>query len=217
MPGSQASSESEHRGFGIGALFFLSVLLAGVVECGFLPMRWLVTIVADDCFYYFKIAQNLAATGIPTFDGINITNGFHPGWMVVLVGLVNVLPSDLSKETLARVFLFAQWPFLAAGAALLLRSAWPRPSLAGSAFSLLCILGLPFVRPISMGLETALAFCFMALFWTGSARYISQPAHTPWLSGLAAALWEFSRLDAFLIISAASILATAYVKAVSKD
>lgn len=39
----------------------------------------------DDAFYYFKVAQNIAAGGGVTFDGINITNGFHPLWMLVCI------------------------------------------------------------------------------------------------------------------------------------
>jgi hypothetical protein len=212
-PQSQVRSGVEKRECEISTLIFLSVVMMGVVATWLLPMRWLATIVADDCFYYFKIAQNLAATGIPTFDGINPTNGFHPGWMVVLVVLLRVMPLDLAQDTMARVCLFAQWPFLAASVTILLRSASFRPSLMSSAFSVLCILGVPFLRPISMGLETALAFFFMALFWSTLARYVSDPSHAPWQAGLWGALWEFSRLDAFLIIGSASVFAAAYAKA----
>jgi hypothetical protein len=41
----------------------------------------------DDAFYYLLIARNFADTGLPTFDGINATNGFHPLWMLMLAAM----------------------------------------------------------------------------------------------------------------------------------
>lgn len=35
----------------------------------------------DDAFYYFKIAQNMVLNKGSTFDGINLTNGYHPLWL----------------------------------------------------------------------------------------------------------------------------------------
>jgi len=42
-------------------------------------------IIADDAYYYFRIAANLAAGLGPTFDGLAPTNGFHPLWLALLV------------------------------------------------------------------------------------------------------------------------------------
>jgi hypothetical protein len=42
-------------------------------------------LIADDAYYYFKIAANLAAGLGPTFDGLAPTNGFHPLWLWTLV------------------------------------------------------------------------------------------------------------------------------------
>lgn len=41
----------------------------------------------DDAFYYYKVAQNVLAGHSFTFDGINLSNGFHPLWMVVCLGV----------------------------------------------------------------------------------------------------------------------------------
>ncbi|HVP14200.1 MAG TPA: hypothetical protein VMS88_01575, partial [Terriglobales bacterium] len=41
-------------------------------------------VVADDAFYYFTIARNLAAGHGATFDGLAPTNGFHPLWLLLL-------------------------------------------------------------------------------------------------------------------------------------
>ena len=45
-------------------------------------MNWFV---ADDVFYYFKTAQNIAAGKGVTFDGISQSNGFHPLWMLICI------------------------------------------------------------------------------------------------------------------------------------
>jgi len=67
------------------------------------PPEKLITIVPDDAFYYFKIAQNIASGIGSSFDGINLTNGYHPAWMIVL------LPLTLATSqpwTLVRLGLF---------------------------------------------------------------------------------------------------------------
>ena len=38
----------------------------------------------DDFFYYAQIARNLAQHGISSFDGIHLTNGYHPLWLLLL-------------------------------------------------------------------------------------------------------------------------------------
>jgi hypothetical protein len=47
-------------------------------------MRWYNI---DDAFYYYKVAQNVLAGHGFTFDQIHLTNGFHPLWMVVCLGI----------------------------------------------------------------------------------------------------------------------------------
>jgi hypothetical protein len=47
----------------------------------------------DDCFYYYKTAQNIATGLGSTFDGENFTNGYHPLWMLVCVAAAYVTSS----------------------------------------------------------------------------------------------------------------------------
>jgi hypothetical protein len=46
--------------------------------------------VEDDFFYYAVTAQNIADTGKSTFDGVSLTNGYHPLWMAVCTGLAAI-------------------------------------------------------------------------------------------------------------------------------
>ncbi|MCP4634833.1 MAG: hypothetical protein GY855_18040 [candidate division Zixibacteria bacterium] len=45
----------------------------------------------DDALYYHKIAQNFIKYGIVTYDGITITNGFHPLWFVVILPIYLII------------------------------------------------------------------------------------------------------------------------------
>jgi hypothetical protein len=55
------------------------------------PFTYLITsVIPDDAFYYFQIARNIVTGHGITFDGINPTNGFHPLWLVLLVGIYSL-------------------------------------------------------------------------------------------------------------------------------
>lgn len=51
--------------------------------------------IADDAFYYFRIAQNVAAGNGSTFDGLAPTNGYHPLWLGILVPIYEIWPTSL--------------------------------------------------------------------------------------------------------------------------
>ncbi len=42
---------------------------------------------ADDSFYYLRIAQNIARGEGSTFDGFSVTNGYHPLWQLICIPL----------------------------------------------------------------------------------------------------------------------------------
>lgn len=47
------------------------------------PGPRLFSFVAADTFYYLTVARNVARTGMISFDGEHLTNGFHPLWQAV--------------------------------------------------------------------------------------------------------------------------------------
>ena len=55
------------------------------------PNNWFVR---DDAYYYFKVAQNISLGLGSTFDGINITNGYHPLWMLICIPIFTLAKSD---------------------------------------------------------------------------------------------------------------------------
>lgn len=56
------------------------------------PSRWFTR---DDAYYYFKVAQNISEGRGSTFDGINLTNGYHPLWMLVCIPIFALARYDL--------------------------------------------------------------------------------------------------------------------------
>ena len=49
----------------------------------------------DDAYYYFKVAQNITEGYGSTFDGINLTNGYHPLWMLICIPIFALARFDL--------------------------------------------------------------------------------------------------------------------------
>jgi hypothetical protein len=80
----------------------IAVFLAFAADMATRPVNWLVVVVPDDAFYYLQIARHLATSGHSTLDGINPTNGYHPGWMALLTltALVFRQPESLLRAAL---------------------------------------------------------------------------------------------------------------------
>jgi len=68
-------------------LFWIVLALACVLRAYMVQLDMNILLdqglIQDDAFYYFEIAKYFLATGSPSFDGINLTNGFHPLWQAI--------------------------------------------------------------------------------------------------------------------------------------
>ncbi|GEM_PF-214969 len=51
--------------------------------------------IRDDAYYYFKVAQNISEGHGSTMDGINLSNGYHPLWMLVCIPIFSLARFDL--------------------------------------------------------------------------------------------------------------------------
>lgn len=45
---------------------------------------------ADDFYYYLEVAKNFHLKNLLSFDGIHLTNGYHPLWLLLLIGLLKL-------------------------------------------------------------------------------------------------------------------------------
>jgi len=67
-------------------------LYAALSDAQNLSWRWFTR---DDAYYYFKVAQNITEGHGSTFDGIDVTNGYHPLWMLVCIPIFALARLDL--------------------------------------------------------------------------------------------------------------------------
>lgn len=53
------------------------------------------SLIADDAYYYFTIAHNIASGFGPTFDRLAPNNGFHPLWLLLLMPIFKIFGTSL--------------------------------------------------------------------------------------------------------------------------
>ena len=193
-----ADVASPSRGLWPAALALWLPFAAYAVSAG--PDR-LVRFFPDDAFYYLVPAVNLARRGIVSFDGVHVTNGFHPLNFL----LVAVLALPTTKAGLLAVTFAIQSLFVVL-AVLLVAHHYRRAMSPGTPVLALAIATLPVFTAfvvLSAGLEAALvvlstAWLFVAL--SGACRAGFREARRNLVLGLALATLVLARLDAVLAL-----------------
>ncbi len=154
----------------------------------------------DDYFYYLIVARNIVNHGMSSFNGIQLTNGYHPLWMVTNVALYRVF-GERKIFFVALVLLI--W-LLVCATYKVLRGAQAALGIAGG-YGLACaVMSITFMAVICRtGMEISLTLLFLALLWR---RMATQPLEeqTPrnaMLSGLIASGVVLGRLDANIVIA----------------
>jgi hypothetical protein len=156
----------------------------------------------DDAFYYFKVAENITGGHGITLDGINVTNGFHPLWMLICVAIFWLARYDLMLPLRLLVMVSA---LCSAGTGVLLFRLLRKFTSAETGMVVAAIwVFLPYISiqvfqgglesPISAFLLTWLVYLLVhqnekgLSFWSGA------------LIGLAAALTVLARLDNIFVV-----------------
>lgn len=184
-------------------IFLLGI--SGSIYVAFTPansmMNWYSN---DDAFYYYKVAQNVLSGKGFSFDGINLTNGFHPLWMVVCLGVfwlsrfhlllplrVLIIISGILNGLTGIVLLRLLKRYLPLTAAILGSVVW-------------MLLPAIYNNYTARGLESALTAFFIALLLYKSTAYLSNGQKTATndliLIGLIAACTILSRLDTIFVV-----------------
>ena len=162
------------------------------------PNAWFMR---DDAYYYFKVAQNITQGLGSTFDGINLTNGYHPLWMVICIPIFALAHFDLILPL--RILLMVTAVFNAATAVLIYRLVKNNLShavaiLAASFWAFNFYIHRIVYEP---GLETPLAAFAIVLFLYKLSQFEkdwhAKPVTTRQIAVLAviATVVMFSRLD----------------------
>ncbi len=155
----------------------------------------------DDFFYYVQVARNLAEHHLSSFDGVHLTNGYHPLWLLTLTGLYAIFPGTAFFVAVQTASLLLLLLFYLAAVRVMERLGSAEAGdrqvrLAALLLSLHALLlfryGMEVTAALPLGLATV-AYTLGGRFrWTGgqTVRY-----------GLLACLTVLARLDALLLIA----------------
>ena len=175
------------------------------------PERLVLSLASDDAYYYFKIAAHIARGDGSTFDGIAPTNGYHPVWMAVVVGIHAAFSGDLVTSAACALALCGLLCAVTLVLAHRLVDRFVAPGLGAIAVAVLLLPNA--LAAMLNGLETSLAMLVtLALAWYCYARRALDPRTGPRV-GIALGAWLglafLSRLDLVFLPIAAGIVTVA--------
>lgn len=206
MHGSESSSSASERVWGrlAWALFSAYALYYLYLAFG-LPMDRVVNGLLDDSFYYLQVARNVAQGHGSTFDGVELTNGYHPLWMLCLVPIYWLSGADGDLAVRLALLLAAG---MSLGALLLLRSLLLRVASEWA----VCLAYLLWSWPRFFGLsQNLLESSLLLLLLLAFARLaITKERHgRSVLLGLLLGLAALARLDMVFLFFAIALAALA--------
>ena len=161
---------------------------------------------ADDAFYYFQIARNLAEGKFSTFDGgITRTNGYHPLWLFLITPFYWVFDPERALFAIKafEIMLIAGGVALVTTAARLARMPW-----------VLMFAALPMLyqQPgLLVGMEAAAALFMLGLFILTACLFARSPARWRWPLAAAAFALPWVRLE-YVAISLAATAALCLIE-----
>jgi len=159
----------------------------------------------DDFFYYAQAAHNLALHGRSSFDGIHLTNGYHPLWLLVLTAVTKIFGGEGMFHS-ATVFPFAIALEVVQLAiviwisyfALRVCRLYCNVAMSGCIQLMITSFALLFVRG-GMEVGLTLGFAFTILWFRLPPRF-RWTAGTSFVYGLLASLMVLSRLDSVILV-----------------
>ncbi len=186
----------------------LSILVLGIVFILIWissPIEYLLSFTNDDSYFYLKTALNFAKQGKSTFDGISLTNGYHPLWFLILTVVFKLsLLSGVSSENLLLRIVFLLVTFLNIIILYLIKKAFFEFEInhKNKAFLLSLVLLIPFVLFYQLGLETQIFTLFFFIVITQVSRFFINPDNVKLKIGISISLslLFLSRVDLFWYI-----------------
>lgn len=166
----------------------------------YFPTRWFTR---DDAYYYFKVAQNISEGYGSTFDRINLTNGYHPLWMLINIPIFSLARYDLILPFRILMIVIG---FLSAVTSVmlyrLLRKVF-HPAI-GALISMLWGFGQNVHEIIyQQGMETGIT-AFAIVGFLMAAKNLSTKAKLSWKEGIWFGFWGLtllmSRLDTLFLV-----------------
>lgn len=196
--------------------------LAGSVYVAFTPneslMRWYDI---DDAFYYYKVAQNILAGHGSSFDGINLSNGYHPLWMVVCISVFWLSKFDLMLPL--RVLVIVSSLFNAATALFLFRFLVKHIHLAAAAIGALFWALFPqiFKTVTERGMESSISVFFLIFLLYKASNLLNTDRQWSFWEmaevGLIGVFTILSRLDNVFIVAVIGLFLVFKIKRISRE
>lgn len=151
----------------------------------------LLRVMPDDAFYYLQIAWHWAAGQPSSFDGVNVTTGYHPLWQWLLIPLAWMTGE---RALLARLAALLGLAFMLGSAAWLsMRLRHERRAAAW--FPALWVM-ITLVPAWIYGMEMPLTVLLFTALWLAQPASFLCPRRNLWI-GLLCALLMLARLDTF--------------------
>jgi len=168
----------------------------------------------DDLGYYLKVAENLVQLKKSTFDGIHLTNGYHPLWQALLIPIASV--TNQNHELLLRCTLLFQLVLLFISTILFSNYIEYHFGPDNSALAGIMFISIVFIQALN-GMESALLI-FLICFWLWRF-YKSNESHSHIheilnyiFEGIILGLIILARLDQIFILVGYLIVASlAYI------
>jgi len=161
-------------------------------------------VLPDDAFYYFDIARSIVLGTGSSFNGIDMTNGYHPLWLVVLLPIFKFFYTTASDITPIRIALIVAVVLNAITAIFVLRilTRFSNDSYVRALGMIVWLLN-PFLLYESInGLETALTLCLFSVFFLLALRNEEGKSESYWMTGLVGGLMVLARLDMVFYLGA---------------
>jgi hypothetical protein len=181
-------------------LWYTTVAVAAVLSVLGDACSGPINLFSDDAYYYLIPARNFVSLGFFSFDGVHLTNGYHPLWMWVLVAVYAVLPADASPAQQVVAVKFLQIAIVLStigSAAFMARSLYSRGSAYAYGFAgvILILIYPDSSGHFRAGMETTLA--------TGIAvwLYYALVEDRRWAVSLLLPLLFLARLDLLVYVA----------------
>lgn len=169
----------------------------------------------DDFFYYVRIAQHIVAGHGSTYDGVHMTNGYHPLWMLVVLGLVRCFGAGTAFFCSLQVVLLLCVMLTYTMCARTL--AFFAPTAVWLAQLIAAALATSMLMLASGGMEVALAIPLIAaLAYYRLCRFSWVPGHA-FIYGLLGATVVLSRLDTAILVITLAVLDVLFADVSPRD
>ncbi len=163
----------------------------------------------DDAYYYFVLARNTIQLNRVSMDGINVTNGFHPLWWIVLLPIFggssagSNLPISIALTLASLLDLVSIW--IIAQLAVSLTHRWYLGIMAAWLYAT-----NPFViLQITNGLETAIGILALLIFLLLMNKWLADAANNKLaiLVGVSGGMMFLARSDSIFLLGFALLAA----------